>query len=145
MTPKLAILSVLLSVACAAHVRQASTANKMVMYEKSPGMFVGHTDEGEVVVAASHYDAMNGLAVMDTDLGLEKRKDGSGAMLCRREVPTGSHVPHWMCRYTEDMEHERQLTLNELQRPFLSPSVNTGAGGASGASGMGSVGRTQQR
>lgn len=143
MTPKLALLSALLSVACAAHTRAAAT-NKVVMFEKSPGMFVGHTDDGEVVVAASHYDAMNGLAVMDTDLGLEKRKDGDGAMLCRREVPTGSHVPHWMCRYVDDVERERQLTLNELQRPFLSPSTNTGGSGIAGVGG-GTMAKAQQR
>lgn len=137
MSTKTALPALLAMLAgCAAH--HVHTGNsQLVLREKSPGLFVGHTDEGQVVIAASHYDAMNGLAVMDTDLGLDKRNDvTSGAMMCRREVPTGSHVPHWMCRYVDDMAHERQLTLNTLQQPFLSPSGNSqGGAGFLGAGG----------
>jgi hypothetical protein len=143
MTGRTAVPALLaLTVGCAAHVKSGNST--LVLREKSPGLFVGHTDEGEVVIAASHYDAMNGLAVLDADLGLQPRNDvTSGTMICRREVPTGSHVPHWMCRYTDDMAHERQLTLNTLQQPWLSPS-----GSASGGGGVGSGGaaaKTQQR
>jgi hypothetical protein len=129
--------------ACAApqHVNLAS--RKLLLQEKAPGVFVGHSETGEVVIAASHYDAMNGVAVADVDLGLAPNKSGSGGMLCRREVPTGSHVPHWFCRYTEDMAAERQFTLNMLQQPMLSPNVQSG-GMAVGA-GHGSAGRNQQR
>ncbi len=87
---------------------------------------------------------MNGLAVVDTDLGLPSRKDTSGAMICRREMPTGTHVPHWMCRYTDDLAHERQLTLNMLQQPMLSPNIG-GAAGMSVSQGNGSTSHTQQR
>ncbi len=143
MTQKLIVLTVLLS-ACAATHKYSATPT-LVLREKSPGLFVGHTDEGEVVVAASHYDAMNGLAVMDTDLGLQPRNDASGAMLCRREVPTGSHVPHWMCRYEDDVAHERQLTLNTLQQPWLSPSSSSAGGGGGFLGAGGPAAKTQQR
>lgn len=128
--------------ACAAHHRAGNST--LVLREKSPGLFVGHTDDGQVVIAASHYDAMNGLAVEDTDLGLEARKGGNSAMICRREVPTGSHLPHWMCRYTDDMEHERQMVLNTLQQPFLSPGGQAG-GGMFTSTGGGTVSKAQQR
>jgi hypothetical protein len=143
---KTAALGLLVVVsACAAH-RNAAPAGPagMVLQEKAPGLFVGHTDTGQVVLAATHYDAMNGLAVLDTDLGLEARREGSGAMMCRREVPLGSHLPHWACRYVDDIAHERQLTLNTLQQPFTS----LGGGGSQGMSvtqGSGPTGHTQQR
>ncbi|HUJ24654.1 MAG TPA: hypothetical protein VLW85_01450 [Myxococcales bacterium] len=145
MLPKTALLALfaILS-ACAAMHHRAASNSTLVLREKSPGLFVGHTDDGQVVIAASHYDAMNGLAVEDVDLGLEARKGGNGAMICRREVPTGSHVPHWMCRYTDDMEHERQMVLNTLQQPFLSPS-GAQTGGAAIGVGSGSMGHAQQR
>ena len=143
MTARAAIPALLL-MGCAAQYARVPKS-QLVLMEKSPGLFVGHTDEGEVVVAASHYDAMNGVAVMDTDLGLQKRNDvTSGAMICRREVPTGSHVPHWMCRYTDDLAHERQLTLNTLQQPWLAPSGNS-AGGGGILGGGGASAKTQQR
>jgi len=143
MIPKTAGLGLLVFLsACAAH--RYGNSGKLLLTEKSPGLFVGHSQDGDVVIAASHYDAMNGLAVVDTDLGLPSRKDGSGAMICRREMPTGTHVPHWFCRYTEDMEHERQLTLNTLQQPVLSPSVG-GATGMTVSQGNGSSGHAQQR
>lgn len=129
--------------ACAAH-RNVSSSSTLILREKSPGLFVGHSQDGQVVIAASHYDAMNGLAVEDTDLGLPSRKDTSGAMICRREMPTGTHVPHWMCRYTDDLAHERQLTLNLLQAPALSPSFGS-AQGMAVTQGSGTVSRTQQR
>jgi len=145
MLPKTALLALFVVVtACAAHHRRGT--GELVLREKSPGLFVGTSETGETVIAASHYDAMNGLALVDTDLGLEARKAGSGAMICRREVPTGSHVPHWMCRYTEDIEHERQLTLNTLAQPFATANVGGGGGVAvSSGSGGGAGTRTQQR
>ena len=89
-------------------------------------------------MAATHYDAMNGLAVLDSDLGVPHRNDSSGAMLCKREMPTGTHVPHWMCRYVDDIAHERQIVLNTLQQPAYNPSgpgvgVGVSAGGGSKA------------
>jgi hypothetical protein len=128
--------------ACAAH--RNVNSSTLVLREKSPGLFVGHSQDGEVVIAASHYDAMNGLAVVDTDLGLPSRKDTSGAMICRREMPTGTHVPRWACRYTDDLAHERQLTLNMLQQPMLSPNIG-GSQGMSVSQGNGTASHTQQR
>ena len=143
MLPKTALLALfVVSSACAAH-RNASKG-PLVLREKSPGLFVGHTDDGQVVIAASHYDAMNGVALVDTDLDLPANRSGSGAMICRREMPTGTHVPHWMCRYTDDIEHERQVTLNILQQPMLSPSLG-GSQGVSMTQGNGVASKTQQR
>ena len=68
--------------ACAGANRNAVPAD-LQRADGSPGLFVGHTNYGEVVVAATHYDAMSGLATTDTDLGLPARKDGSGKMLVR--------------------------------------------------------------
>ena len=145
MLPKTALLALfaLLS-ACAAHKRYAGNQT-LVLREKSPGLFVGHSEDGQVVIASSHYDALHGLAVEDVDLGMEKRKGGNGAMICRREVPTGSHMPHWMCRYTDDVEHERQVTLNTLQQPWLSPTGGQGGGVGILGTGNGSNSKTQQR
>jgi len=145
MLPKTALLALFaLLTACAAHHRYAGSQT-LVLREKSPGLFVGHSEDGQVVIASSHYDAMNGLAVEDVDLGMEARKGGNGAMICRREVPTGSHMPHWMCRYTDDIEHERQVTLNTLQQPWLSPSGGQGGGVGIMGTGSGSNSKTQQR
>jgi hypothetical protein len=145
MRAKVALPALLcLTAGCAAHLHRGTS--QLVLREKSPGLFVGHTDDGEVVVAASHYEAMNGLAVMDTDLGLQPRNDvTSGAMICQREVPTGSHVPHWACRYTDDIAHERQVVLNTLQQPWLSPSGSGGVGGGILGSGGGASHATQRR
>jgi len=144
MTPKTALFMLVVVLSACAAQRRYGGSHSLVLQEKSPGLFLGHAEDGQVVIAASHYDAMNGLAVEDTDLGLPKRNDVSGAMLCRREVPTGSHVPHWMCRYVDDVAHERQLTLNTLQQPFA--AFNSGGGaGMSMTQGGGSVSRTQQR
>jgi hypothetical protein len=140
---KSVLLSSLIALCACATEHPSLATRKLLLQEKAPGVYVGHDEWGKVVIAASHYDAMNGVAVADTDLGLEHNRTGSGGMLCRREVPTGSHVPHWFCRYTEDMEHERQYTLNLLQAPMFSPGGQTG-GGFSGQ-GSGSASRTQQR
>ena len=75
------------------------------------GLFVGHTNSGVVVVAAKHYDAMNGLAVMSDELEGTNVDDGS-QLLCRREIVTGSHYPTWLCRYKDEQarisEQDRQ-------------------------------------
>ena len=138
-TATLALFAVLS--ACAAHRSSGST---LVLREKSPGLFVGHSEDGEVVIASTHYDAMNGLAVIDSDLGIDSRRGGDGAMVCKREMPTGTHVPHWMCRYVDDLAHERQLVLNTLQQPALSPSISQGPGIAASMGG-GTASKTQAR
>jgi len=81
------------------------------------GLFVGHTSTGVVVVAATHYNAMNGLAVMAGDIEGTDVDDGS-SMLCRREQVTGSHYPQWICRYKEDEARISQANRDKA-RAFL--------------------------
>lgn len=82
-------------------------------------LFVGHSDTGEVVVSATHADAMRGLAVPASQLGIHNADDPDGAVLCRREVPTGTHLPFWSCRYVSELEHDRvgtRILLDRLPR-----------------------------
>ena len=102
-------------------------------------LYVGRSQDGEAVLAASHYHAMTGLATTDQDLGLAARKAGDGEMLCLREMPTGTHVPRWTCRYARDMEQTRQQVRDWLDRPQLSyggqrglPTLSTGRGPSNG-------------
>jgi hypothetical protein len=138
-------LALLLS-ACAGN-RASSTAARngttIELTEKGHGLFVGHTDSGEVVVSASHYNAMNGLAVLDTDLGVPA-KDSNGMMLCQREMRTGTHVPRWVCRYQSIIEQERQITQLGLDMPIAGPHPSQGGSGAalSQGPGLGRGGRT---
>ena len=83
------------------------------------GLYVGHSTNGEVVVAATHYDAMAGLATTADELGI-KSTDKDQRMICQREMPTGTHVPRWICRYQQDILRERQLTRDWLDQPRLS-------------------------
>ena len=76
-------------------------------------LFVGHSDTGEVVVASTHYDAMGGLAVASSDIGLKGKED----MVCSREMLTGTHVAKWICRYKKDLDDERQATQDWLDTP----------------------------
>jgi hypothetical protein len=110
---------VLLLSACA-----GTTKNKVLVLEspRSPGLFLGHSVDGEVVVASTHYLAMSGLATTDTDLGLPARQSGSGEMLCRREMLTGTHVPRWICRYQEDIDADRERLHSDLSMPRFSPA-----------------------
>jgi hypothetical protein len=131
-------LLVLLS-ACAGN-RAASATHARVgpieLTEKGHGLFVGHTDNGDVVIAANHYNAMNGLAVLDTDLGVSA-KNSQGLMVCSREVVTGTHVPHWLCRYQRDIDQNRAET--ELALGMPSGSVHpsqSGSGSSLGAAGI---------
>jgi hypothetical protein len=118
----MAVPGILLLAGCAGTQRNAQSS-PVLLAEQSPGMFVGHSQHGDVVVTSSHYDAMNGLAVASADLGLSARGGRSSElMMCRREMPTGSHVHFWICRYAEDIERDRTLLQNELAAPRLSPS-----------------------
>ena len=48
----------------------------------SSGLYVGHSTSGDVVLAASHYDAMAGLATTAGELGLKDTgKDGGRALI----------------------------------------------------------------
>lgn len=76
-------------------------------------LYVGTSINGDIVVAATHYDAMSGLAVAADDVG-QMTKDG---MTCSREMVTGTHVPAWFCRYDKDALQERMATQNYLSRP----------------------------
>lgn len=76
-------------------------------------LYVGHSIDGQIVVAATHYDAMHGLAVTADEVG-ERTKEG---MICAREMPTGTHVPAWFCRYSKDMDMERAATRDWLDKP----------------------------
>jgi hypothetical protein len=81
--------------------------------ERSRPLYVGHSDKGDIVVAATHYDAMSGLAVTAADIG----RKGNAKMICDREMLTGSHMPTWVCRYQKDMEDERSATQDWLDKP----------------------------
>ena len=134
MFPRTVALWIVLLAGCAgAHRNQYN--DDLMGLKGSPGLFVGHSQSGEVVVAASHYDAMTGLATTDKDLGLAPRKDGDGRMLCQQEMLTGTHVPRWICRYVEDMERTRQMTRDFLMSPTVNlinpkmlPTISAGRG-----------------
>jgi len=104
--------------------------------QSETGLYVGHSTQGDVVVASTHYDAMSGLATTAQELGLSANDDSKeGQMVCQREMPTGTHVPRWICRYKEDIRRERELTRDWLDQPRLSfsgrtpPSLMLGRGG----------------
>lgn len=126
--------------ACASASRNVAPV-EMAGARSQPRLFVGHGSSGEIVVAASHYDAMNGLAVEEMDLGLPAGGDTDGQMLCIREVATGSHLPHWVCRYKAALDLERELTqnkLNEVRLAFDKPQQGVFMlGGGSGGGGGG--------
>jgi len=108
----------------------ASTQRNLDNYKMTrPGdapLYVGRSQSGEPVLAASHYHAMTGLATTDQDLGLAARKAGDGEMLCAREMPTGTHVPRWTCRYERDIEQGRRNAQDWLDRPELSLGYRRG-------------------
>src|SRR5439155_17665620 len=70
---------------CAGSHREAQI-DTLRMVRNAPGLFVGHSVEGDVVVAATHYDAMTGFATTDEHLGLKARRSSDGQMLCQREM-----------------------------------------------------------
>jgi hypothetical protein len=75
-------------------------------------LYVGRSVNGEIVIAASHADAMHGLAVTVP----EDAKPDS-LLLCRREMQTGTHVPLWICRYPTQVEQERMATQQWMVSP----------------------------
>lgn len=60
-------------------------------FKGEPGqpLYVCHSDTGEVVVAANHFDAMRGLAVASSDVG----GSGDTLLVCSREVITNESNP----------------------------------------------------
>jgi hypothetical protein len=115
---------VLILCACAARTKTAAPAEssaqratndaQMKGTDEHP-VFIGHGTDGEVVLAATHYDAMNGLAMAPQDIGIAK-KDDRGDIVCKRETWTGTHLPQWVCRYQAEVEQDRMRTRNMLDR-----------------------------
>jgi hypothetical protein len=84
-------------------------------------LYVARTADGELVMAASHHDAMNGLAVGSTEMGVKGREDA--LMICKRVMLTGSHMPEWTCRYMSEVEQDRmrtQMMLLKIPRACMS-------------------------
>jgi hypothetical protein len=99
---------------CGCSSNNAAVKSKLIDHgDPAHPLFVGHSDQGEVVVASTHYDAMGGLAVAASDIGLKGKAD----MVCDREMLTGTHVPKWICRYKKDLDEERGVTQDWLDRP----------------------------
>ena len=122
MLAKATAFCVVLAAGCAStsrSVQQLSDVDLMGS-ARTPGLFVGHSTSGDLVVAATHYDAMVGLATTADELGLPTRNGSSGEMLCQREMLTGSHLPLWTCRYKEDIEQARRIARDWLDQPNLS-------------------------
>jgi hypothetical protein len=65
------------------------------------------------VVAASHFDAMSGIAVSPAAIG----EKGDDKMMCSRQMLTGTHIPAWICRYQEETDVNRNLTQDMLKVP----------------------------
>jgi hypothetical protein len=144
-----ALWIVLLAGCAGAH--QKAAINDMALKEnmalkESRGLYIGHSQYGTLVVAATHYDAMNGLATSSSELGLPERKHASNDMLCRREVITGSHIPHWICRYQEEVRKDREVLQDWLNQPRMllsgqpaAPGLMLGHGSGGGMIGGPSV------
>ena len=97
--------------------RAAQTAALQERGDPEHPLYVGHSDTGDVVVAASHFDAMSGVAVAATDVGQKGQdKKGEEKLICAREMLTGTHVATWICRYPKDAEAERRETQDFLDR-----------------------------
>jgi hypothetical protein len=114
--PRLLLVAVAAAWACA-------TTGKNREALEAPGnqnrIFVGHSNDGELLVSTSHRDAMHGLVVPGSELGIRKPgdPDGDGGVFCSREMLTGTHVPQWICRYVREMEEDRhraQIMLDNL-------------------------------
>jgi hypothetical protein len=122
-------LWIVLLAGCAGAQQKGVATDDMALSKGSPGLYIGHSQWGTLVVAASHYDAMNGLATSSSELGLPERKKASNDMLCRREVVTGSHIPHWICRYQEEVRKDREVLQDWLNQPRLLPSGQSALSG----------------
>ena len=78
--------------------------------DEAPPLMVGRGLDGELVMASTHHDAMNGLAVASAEIGASARSDGNTDLVCKREVITGTHLPEWICRYRADVEEAQKKT-----------------------------------
>jgi hypothetical protein len=115
MPRNLLLLTVVPLLACS----HASNGPQLSRKGGDRGLFVGHTTNGTVVVAAKHYDAMNGMAVLADDIEGTNVDDGS-TLLCRREMVTGSHYPQWICRQKEDQERVSEADRAKARMFFQS-------------------------
>ena len=138
MSARATAFCVVLVAGCASTSRSVQNVDLMDS-ARTPGLFMGHSVSGDVVIAATHYDAMVGLATTADELGLPMRKGSSGEMLCAREMLTGSHLPTWTCRYREDMEQSRRAARDWLDQPNLTiaatralPTLSIGPGAGGG-------------
>jgi len=111
----IAIGALLASLGCATPARQ----NLETLRQADPNhpVYVGHSASGEVVMATTHADAMHGLAVAASDLGVPTGSSDETLLLCRKEMLTGTHVPTWICRYPTEVERQRMQTQNWLDQP----------------------------
>jgi hypothetical protein len=114
--PRSVLLLVLAPLLACAH---PATSPQLRRKGEAHGLFVGHTQSGTVVVAAKHFDAMNGLAVLSSDIEATDVDDGR-QMLCRREEVTGSHYPQWICRYREDQQRLSEADREKARMFFQS-------------------------
>jgi hypothetical protein len=137
MFARTAALFVIVVAGCAGPQRSSQIDS---MKKSNTGLYIGHSTNGDVVVAANHYDAITGLATTSEDLGLTAPKGDDGQMLCQREMLTGTHVPRWICRYAQDVQEARRLTRDWLDQPRLSFSRGI-APTAMGGRGPGGGGR----
>ena len=62
---------------------------------------------------------------------------GSGDMLCKREMLTGTHVPHWVCRYQDDIDAERERLHSALSVPRFNPGKSAFGAPITGGAGPG--------
>ena len=105
--------------------RSGQTARADEKRDDAHPVFVGHGSDGEMVMASTHYDSMNGLAVATQQLGVTTGRDGGGDFVCKRETVTGTHMPQWICRYKADVEEDRIRTQRMLDNI---PKTCMGAG-----------------
>jgi hypothetical protein len=139
MSARATAFCVVLVAGCASTSRNVQQLSDLDLMDsaRTPGLFMGHSTSGDIVIAATHYDAMVGLATTADELGLPMRKGSSGEMLCQREMLTGSHLPTWTCRYQEDIAQARRIARDWLDLPNLTLAATRGAPTLNMASGPG--------
>jgi hypothetical protein len=125
MTKSSLLVSVLLLSACAARSKAAAVPvaqgepageGTAARRDDAPPLRVGRGPAGELVMATTHHDAMNGLSVTRKELGASARKTDNSDLVCTRETPTGSHLPEWICRYKSEVEEDRVRTRMMLEK-----------------------------
>ena len=97
----------------------AAQSDVMLARSRDPAhpLYVGRTAGGELVMAASHADAMRGLAVAASDLAAPRDTNGDDLLICRKEQLTGTHLPNWICRYPTEVERQHLLTQDFYDHP----------------------------